>query len=136
MESSNAQGQVSKLPKECEEVDAQLMGEDQLEPFPSPEPVLPQGVEVAVEPIIAGTSVGSEAKNECENCAPVTENLTRLQETYRKLKYRHVRLHQEVRHFRRLSKTAQVLIKRTVFGDINIFMLEFGVMIYLYKHNL
>ena len=126
MDASNAQGQVSKLPKECEEVDAQLMGEDQLEPFPSPEPVLPQGVEVAVEPIIAGTSVGSEAKNECENCAPVTENLTRLQETYRKLKYRHVRLHQEVRHFRRLSKTAQVLIKRTVFGILIYSCLNLG----------
>ena len=126
MDASNAQGQVSKLPKECEEVDAQLMGEDQLEPFPSPEPVLPQGVEVAVEPIIAGTSAGSEAKNECENCAPVTENLTRLQETYRKLKYRHVRLHQEVRHFRRLSKTAQVLIKRTVFGILIYSCLNLG----------
>ena len=129
MESSNAQGQVSKLPKECEEVDAQLpqvMGEDQLESFPCPEPVLPQGVEVAVEPIIAGTSVESEAKNECENCMPVTENLTRLQETYRKLKYRHVRLHQEVRHFRRLSKTAQVLIKRPVFGILIYLCLNLG----------
>lgn len=77
------------------------------EPFPVPELIedikdVATSETVRKDPQVVGKV--------CDGCSALTERLSRLQESNRKLKYRYVKLRQEVKHIQRHSKISEVYI--------------------------